>query len=102
MHWQWAGHAVRRIDTPNQSAATAYISPQGRGRPSPHWSQMLRNFSTLELRGRADTWVEIAQNRNEWNNLTNVFTDFVEVHCLRADTRATLARDAIAAREIDQ
>ena len=97
-HWRWAGHAVRRPNTDNFLAATAHIAPRGRGRPPPHWAQLLRKFSTQELRGDSDTWIEIAQNRNEWSNMTSIFTEFVEVQFLRADTRATLARDSIVAR----
>ena len=96
MHWQWAGHAARRIGTYNHSAATAHIKPAGRGRPPPQWSQLLRTFSTQELRGPPNQWEILAQNRAEWNAFADIFIQFVETHILRSDTRATLARDNIA------
>ncbi len=60
---------------------------------------MLIYFSTLELRGSADAWETLAQDRAEWNNFIMIFVEFVETHVLRADTRATLARDAASIRE---
>ena len=60
---------------------------------------MLRNFSIEELRGNAESWVVLAQYKAGWNEFSKVFTEFVETHILRADTRATLARDAIAIKE---
>ncbi len=60
---------------------------------------MLRIFSINELRGNADAREPLAQDRAEWNNFTMIFVEFVEAHVLRADTRATLARDAVAIRE---
>ena len=101
LHWQWAGHAIRRMDTTNHSAASAHVKPLGRGRPPPHWSQLLRNFSVQELRGPPEQWETLAQNRAEWNTFTDIFIRFAETHVLRADTRATLARDDIATREAD-
>ena len=98
MHWQWAGHAARRIGTYNHSAATAHIKPAGRGRPPPQWSQLLRTFSTQELRGPPNQWEILAQNRADWNTFADIFIQFVETHILRSDTRATLARDMIASR----
>ena len=98
MHWQWAGHAARRSGTYNQSAATAHIKPAGRGRPPPHWSQLLRTFSTQELRGPPNQWEILAQDRAEWNTFADIFIQFVETHILRSDTRATLARDSMASR----
>ncbi len=35
----------------------------------------------------------------EWDTFTTLFVEFVETHVLRADTRATLARDAVAIRQ---
>ena len=58
-------------------------------------------FSRQELRGLPDQWETLAQNRAEWNTLTDIFISFVETQLLRADTRATLARDVIASREVD-
>ena len=99
LHWQWAGHAARRPGTPNHVAATVHTTPARRGRPPPHWAQMLRNFSIEELRGNAESWVVLAHDKAGWNEFSKVFTEFVETHILRADTRATLARDAIAIKE---
>ena len=73
--WQGAGHAARRNDNTNKQAATAHVNPCGRGRPPPHWSQLLRSFSTNELRGSADAWVALAQDRGEWNNFANIFIE---------------------------
>ena len=98
MHWQWAGHAARRSGTYNHSAATAHIKPAGRGRPPPHWSQLLRTFSTQELRGPPNQWEILAQDRAEWNTFADIFIHFVETHILRSDTRATPARDSVASR----
>ena len=69
LHWQWAGHAARRLDTPNQMAATSHISPTGRGRPPPHWAQLLRSFSIQELRGRAEAWEALAQKQDGMEQL---------------------------------
>ena len=60
---------------------------------------MLRNFSTKELVGNSDEWIALAQDRSRWDTLRIIFTEFVEGQVLRADTRATLARDAVAIRE---
>ena len=98
LHWQWAGHAARRTGTHNYCAATAHTKPVGRGRPPPQWSQLLRTFSTQELRGPPNQWEILAQNRAEWNTFADIFIQFVETHILRSDTRATLARDNIASR----
>ena len=43
----------------------------------------------------------MAPNRAEWNTLTGIFIRFVETQVVRADTRATLARDDIATREAE-
>ena len=83
-------------------AATTHIRPLGRGRPPPHWAQLLRNFSAQELRGSAEAWETLAQDRAQWNMFADIFIEFVEAHILRADTRATLARDAVSIRETDQ
>ena len=96
LHWQWAGHAIRRTGTYNYSAASAHVKPSGRGRPPPQWSQLLRTFSTQELRGPPNQWETLAQNRAEWNTFADIFIQLVETHVLRSDTRATLARDTIA------
>ena len=74
----------------------------GRGRPPAHWAQMLIYLSIKELRGNADAWEALAQDRAEWNHFTTIFIEFVETHVLRADTRATLARDAVSVREANQ
>ena len=58
-------------------------------------------FSTQELRGLPEQWETLAQNRAEWNTFADIFISFVETQVLRADTRATLARDDIASREAD-
>ena len=60
---------------------------------------MLRQFSIEELRGNADSWETLAQDRAEWNSFTTIFVEFVDAYILRADTRAALARDAVAIRE---
>ena len=101
LHWQWAGHAIRRTGTYNHSAASAHVKPSGRGRPPPQWSQLLRMFSTQELKVLPEQWETLAQNRAEWNTFADMFISFVETQVLRADTRATLARDVIASREED-
>ena len=101
LHWQWAGHAIRRTGTTNHSAASAHVRPSGRGRPPPHWSQLLRISSVQEFRGPPEQWETLAQNRVEWNTFADIFIRLVETHVLRADTRATLARDDIATREAE-
>ena len=68
----------------------------GWGQPPPHWSQMLRSFSSKELLGNADSWTQLAQEKSAWNEFGKYFTEYVEAHVLREDTRATLARDARA------
>ena len=60
---------------------------------------MLRSFSIEELRGNAESWETLAQDKAGWNEFSKLFTEFVETHILRADTGATLARDAVAIRE---
>ncbi len=60
---------------------------------------MLRHFSTKELRGNAETWETLAQDRAGWNDFSIIFTEFVETHVHGASTRATLARDAVSVRE---
>ena len=60
---------------------------------------MLRNFSTKELRGNAEAWETLAQDKAGWNEFSKLFAEFVETHVPRADTRATLARDAVSIRE---
>ena len=100
LHWQWAGHAIRRTGTTNHMAASAHIRPAGRGRPPPHWAQFLRSFSTQELRGPAEAWEALAQDRVQWNSFANIFIEFVETHILRADARAALARDEMSVREM--
>ena len=96
LHWQWAGHAARKPGTMNYEAATVYTAPNRRGHPPPHWSQMLRRFSTRELLGNAGSWTQLAQDKSAWNEFGNYFTQYVEAQVLREDTRATLARDARA------
>jgi hypothetical protein len=59
-------------------------------------------FSTHELRGPPEQWETLAQDRAEWNTFADIFISFVETQVLRADTRATLARDAVASRDINQ
>ncbi len=55
-----------------------------------------------ELRGNAEAWETLAQDIAGWNEFSTIFTEFVETHVLRADTRATLARDAVSVRETNQ
>ena len=76
-----------------------HTNPSKRGRPPPHWAQMLWNFSIKELRGNAESWVVLAPDKAGWREFSKVFTKFAETHILRSDTRATLARDAIAIKE---
>ena len=99
LQWQWAGHEARRPGTPNHSAVTGFITPNRRGRPPPQWGHLLSLFSTRELQGRPDSWVELAQDKAGWQEFSKVFVKFVETHILRADTRTTLARDSIAVRD---
>ena len=56
-------------------------------------------FSTKELQGRPDSWVDLAQDKAGWQEFSKVFVDFVETHTLRAETMTTLAKDAIAFRD---
>ena len=96
LHWQWAGHAARKLGTMNYEAATAFTAPSKRGHPPPQWSQMLRSFSIKELCGNAGYWIDLAQDKSAWSEFGRYFTQYVETHVLREDTRASLARDAIA------
>ena len=96
LHWQWAGHAARKLGTMNHEAATAFTAPSKRGHPAPQWSQMLRSFSIKELCGNAEYWIDLAQDRSAWNEFGTYFTQYVETHVLREDTWATLARDVVA------
>ena len=80
----------------NYEASTAHRTPTRWGRPQTQWSNLLRSFSTKELKGNADSWIELAQDRAAWIEFSRYFTDFVEAKVLREDTRATLARDARA------
>ncbi len=100
LHWQWAGHAVRKTGTPNHTAATVHIRPLSSRRPRANWAQLLRQFSITKLRGNAESWEHLAQKKAEWNSFTTMFVDFMETHVLGADTRATLARDAVAIRQV--
>ena len=99
LHWNWAGKAARNKDTPNYRAATQHIKPLGRGRPQAHWEQLLRQFSTREMTGAPDYWVQLAEDKTRWQSFSKIFVDFVETKVLRADTRATLARDAVSIRQ---
>ena len=96
LHWQWAGHAARRPGTTNYEAATAYRTQTRRGRPQAQWSSLLRSFSVKELKGTAESWITLAQDKADWIEFSNYFTQYVETTVLRQDTRATLARDARA------
>ena len=96
LRWQWAGHAARRPGTANYEAVTAHRTPTRRGRPQAQWSSLLRSYSIKELKGNADSWIALAQNKADWIEFSKYFTDFVETKVLREDTRATLARDARA------
>ncbi len=99
LHWKWAGKAARNKGTLNHSAATLHISPTGRGRPQAHWAQLLRQFSTKELVGEPNSWEQLAESKTLWLSFCHLFVEFVETKVLRADTRATLARDAISIRQ---
>jgi hypothetical protein len=99
LHWKWAGKAARNIDTPNHRAATQHIKPTGRGRPQAHWAQLLRQFSVKELAGEPNSWIQLAQSKTRWLSFSHFFVGFVETKVLRADTRATLARDSISTRQ---
>jgi hypothetical protein len=99
LHWNWAGKAVRNKNTPNYRAATQHVRPSGRGRPQAHWEQLLRQFSAKEMTGGPDFWVQLAENKTRWLSFTHFFVEFVETKVLRADTRSTLARDAMSIRQ---
>ena len=99
LHWQWAGKAARNTGTLNHKAATVHIRPVGSGRPRAHWAQVLRQFSIKELRGNAESWEHLAQGKVEWTSFSDLFVEFIETQVLRADTRAALARDAVAIRQ---
>ena len=94
LHWQWAGHAARRPGTANYEAVTAHRAQTRRGRPQAQWSSLLRSYSIKELKGTADSWIALAQDKADWIEFSKYFTQFVETKVLREDTRATLARDA--------
>ncbi len=51
--------------------------------------------------GNADLWEQLAENKVQWLSFCDLFVEFVETQVLRADTRATLARDALAIRQED-
>ena len=57
---------------------------------------MLRSFSIKEMLGNADYWTQLAQDKSSWKEFGKYFTEYVEAHVLREDTRASLARDARA------
>ena len=97
-HWQWAGKAARKTGAPNHMAETVHIRPQGSGRPRAHWAQLLRQFSVKELRGDPESWEHLAQNKVECYTSSELFVEVVETQVLGAETRATLARDAVATR----
>ena len=80
----------------NYEAATTYSAPKKRGRPPPHWSQMLQSFSTGELLGSSEHWIIMARDKAAWNEFSTYFVQYVETHILREDTRTSLARDAIS------
>ena len=60
---------------------------------------MLRQFSTEELVGEPNSWEQLAESKTQWLSFSHVFVEFVETKVLRADTRASLARDAISIRQ---
>ncbi len=98
-HWKWAGEAARKQGTVNHTAATVHISPTGRGRPQAHWAQLIRQFSTKELAGEPNSWEQLAECKTRWLSFSDIFVEYVETKVLRADTRATLARDIISIRQ---
>ena len=60
---------------------------------------MLRQFSIKEVVGEANSWEQLAESKTQWLSFCHLFVEFVETEVLRADTRATLARDAISIRQ---
>ena len=59
----------------------------------------VRQFSTKELVGNANSWEQLTESKVQWISFCNLFVEFVETQVLRADTIATLARDAVAIRQ---
>jgi hypothetical protein len=79
---------------------TSSVRSNRKGRPTPNWSQILQRFSAQELHGTPQQWQTLATNRAQWTSFADLLFNFVEVNLLRADTRATSARDDIRAQNM--
>ena len=49
--------------------------------------------------GESDQWITMASNKATWSEFSKYFVQYVETHVLREDTRTSLARDAVSARQ---
>ncbi|GBP46289.1 Putative uncharacterized transposon-derived protein F52C9.6 [Eumeta japonica] len=70
LKWKWAGHVARLIDQRWTLKATLWRGPQGRrsrGRPLTRWEDETK-------RTVGPNWIQIAQNRDKWASLEEVFT----------------------------
>ena len=92
--WKWAGHIARHN---KQSGTRASTDPPAkrntRGRPPATWDSIIRKFANASLGLEQDTWTNIAQNRQTWSSLEEVFTDYVKETFVQTRTRRTLEAD---------
>ena len=92
--WKWAGHIARHN---KQSGTRASTDPPARrstrGRPPATWDSILRKFASTSLGLEQDTWTDIAQNRQTWSSLEEVFTDYIKETFVQTRTRRTLEAD---------
>ena len=64
-----------------------------RGRPPATWDHIIRKFANESLGLEQETWTNIAQNRQTWSSLEEVFTDYVKETFVQKRTRTTLEAD---------
>ena len=74
-YWRWAGHLARRDDGRWSSRLLSW-SPSGRrsrGHPCKRWSSDLDEFFRLLDGSPRGCWPHVAQSREVWHNLEEIF-----------------------------
>jgi hypothetical protein len=92
LHWKWAGKAAGNKGSLTKRRQQYTSSQSVEGDPK-------RIGHNCELMGTAGSWEQRAESKVQWLSFCDLFVDFVETQVLRADTRATLARDAVSIRQ---
>ena len=77
--WEWAGHCACRDDNrwTRRLLELELKSQRPRGRPKVRWQDDIMKFvEKIELIEKGETWIDLAQSRDDWKSLCDSFMSY--------------------------